>query len=92
MADTVTMRDANQGFSKLVEKVRSSGRECVVTHRGQPVVKIVPVRQGRRVLTAAQEAAFKRLMRRMEKGWDLGGEPFDRDALHDDRLPGYPRR
>lgn len=82
-ADTVTLRDANQGFSKLVEKVRSSGRECIVTRRGEPVVKIVPVRPGKRVLTPAQEAAFRRMVRRMEKGWPIGAGPLDRDSLHE---------
>jgi prevent-host-death family protein len=81
--ETVSLRDANQGFSKLVERVRSSGRECVVTRRGEPVVKIVPVQPGRRVLTPAQEAALRRTLRRMEKGFPIGAGPLDRDSLHE---------
>ena len=58
MATKISLRDANQRFAKLVHEVES-GREFVVTRRGEAVARIVPAVQ-RRVLTAEQEAARKR--------------------------------
>ena len=37
----------------------------------------------RRFLTPAQRAARRRALERMRRGWDLGGETFDRDPLHE---------
>jgi prevent-host-death family protein len=79
---TISLRDANQRFAELVRRVES-GERFVVTRRGQPVARIEPV-AGKRKLTPAQERAWKRLKRRMEKGYDLGGLKIDRDELYDD--------
>ncbi len=81
MATRISLRDANQRFAKLVREVES-GREFVVTRRGQDVARIVPA-AAKRVLTAAQEAARKRSTARLAKGWPLGLGRVDRAALHD---------
>ncbi|HEX3652236.1 MAG TPA: type II toxin-antitoxin system Phd/YefM family antitoxin [Rhizomicrobium sp.] len=58
----LTLRDANQQFSKLVREVAETREEVVVLRNGKAAVKIVPVEQaGKRTLTAAQEAAPKSL-------------------------------
>lgn len=77
----ISLRDANQRFAEIVREVES-GRTYIVTRRGQPVARIEPV-SARRKLTPAQEAAWRRLKRMMEKGYDLGGLRLDRDALYD---------
>jgi prevent-host-death family protein len=82
MAEKISLRDANQQFARLVRQVES-GREFVITRHGQPVARIVPA-GGKRVPTAAQEAAWRRVSARMRKGWDLGGGKIDRDSLYDD--------
>lgn len=81
MSKTVTLRDANQNFAKYVREVES-GKEIIVTRRGQPVIKLVPA-SAKRVLTPEQEAALERTRKRLKKGWPLGIGKFDRDSLYD---------
>ena len=84
MQRSVSAREANQQFSRILREVEA-GAEVVVTRRGQPVARIVPAqRPGERQLTPEQEAAHARSMERLRKGWDLGGGKFDRDELYDD--------
>jgi len=81
MTKTLTLRDANQTFARCIREVES-GEEIVITRNGIPVARLSPVSK-RRVLTAEQQAAWEHLSAAMEKGWDIGAEPFDRDALHE---------
>lgn len=87
MADTITARDANHHFARLLSEVES-GKEFVVTRNGVPVARIVPERlpDGRRRLTAEQEAALARTRARLAQGWPLGIERFDRNELYDEIL------
>lgn len=78
----VTIRDANQGFAKLIREVEA-GQEVVITRRGRPVARIEPFRSGRRVLTAEQEAALEEAERIIDQGWDLKSGPLDRNQLHE---------
>jgi prevent-host-death family protein len=83
---SVSAREANQQFSRILRDVEA-GAEILVTRRGQPVARIVPVQPSReRQLTPEQEAALERTRRRLEKGWDLGGGKFNRDELYDEIL------
>jgi len=82
MATKISLRDANQRFARLVREVES-GREFVVTRRGQAVARIVPA-AARRVLTAEQEAARRRSAARLAKGWALRLGRIDGAGLHDD--------
>jgi prevent-host-death family protein len=81
---TVSAREANQQFSRILRDVEA-GAEILVTRRGQPVARIVPARSSReRRLSPKQEAAHARSMERLRGGWDLGGGKFSRDELYDD--------
>jgi prevent-host-death family protein len=83
---SVSAREANQQFSRILRDVEA-GAETVVTRRGRPVARIVPAqRSGERQLTPEQEAALERTRQRLEKGWDLGGGKFNRDELYDEIL------
>jgi prevent-host-death family protein len=82
MGKTITLREANQAFSRCIREVES-GEEITITRRGEPVARIVPVRR-ERVLTPEQQAARTRALARMKKGWHLGGEGFSRDELYDE--------
>jgi prevent-host-death family protein len=82
MSKTMTLREANQAFSRCVREVEA-GEEITITRRGQPVARLVPVGR-QRVLTPEQEAARARALERMKKGWHLGGERFNRDELYDE--------
>jgi prevent-host-death family protein len=86
MERSVTAREANQQFSRILRDVEA-GAEIVVTRRGRPVARIVPAEPSReRRLTAEQEAALERTRQRLEKGWNLGGGKFNRDELYDEIL------
>ncbi len=81
MTKTVSLREANQSFARCIREVEA-GEEFVITRNGKPVARLSPV-SGRRVLTPEQEAAWERLKAAMEKGWNIGAGPLDRDALHE---------
>jgi prevent-host-death family protein len=81
---TITAREANQQFAKVLREV-AQGKEFVVTMRGRPVARITPAAEdGTRVPTPEQEAAWQRIL--LTK-WHLNSrdEPFDRDSLHERR-------
>ncbi len=77
---TVSARDANQKFSKLLAEV-AGGREVVITRRGVAVARLVPVTA--RPKSGERERAVKRMIAMMKKGVDLGGLRFKRDDLYD---------
>jgi prevent-host-death family protein len=80
---SVTAREANQQFSRILRDVEA-GAEILVTRRGQPVARIVPAQPSReRRLTPEQEAAHARSMERLRQGWDLGGGKLGRDEFYD---------
>ena len=81
MSKTITLRDANQAFARCVRDVEA-GEEYTITRNGEPVARLVPVRQ-RRVLTPAQQAALARVRARMAEGLPLEAGPLDRDSLHE---------
>ena len=58
--ETVGLREANQDFSGLVERVARTGRGVLVTKRGVPIVRILPVEGGEAALTAEQTAILDR--------------------------------
>lgn len=84
MAETITAREANQGFSRVLAEVEA-GAEYVVTRNGTPVARIVPERgaDGTRRLTPEQERMLEETDRWLARGWPLGDEEFDRDSLYD---------
>jgi prevent-host-death family protein len=89
---TVTARQANQQFSRLLGEV-AAGEEVVITHRGKPVATIIPYgsRQdagqsrprGALPMTPERQAAIERMLEWMQKGWHLGGIRATRDEMHE---------
>ena len=84
MAKTITLREANQAFSRCIREVEA-GEEFTITRDGEPVARLVPVRR-ERVLTPEQQAALARLEETMKKGWPLNAGRFNRDELYDEIL------
>jgi prevent-host-death family protein len=80
MDKEVALRDANQQFAKYVRAVEG-GESFVITRRGKPVARLVPIEPGKRLLTPEQQAARQRA--RMERGIDMGGARFSRDELYE---------
>lgn len=76
----ITAREANQRFSKLLSEV-TAGAEVVITHRGRPVARLVPIVDIR--AAKRREAAIKRMLARLEKGLPLGGRKFSRNEMHE---------
>jgi prevent-host-death family protein len=81
MRERISLREANQHLSRYVAAVES-GDEFVITRRGQPVARLVPVKCERR-LSTEQQAALARTVERMRTGYRLGGKGFRRDDLYE---------
>jgi prevent-host-death family protein len=78
---TVSAREANQRFSKLLQAV-VEGEEVVITRRGKPVARLAPIKKGAR--DAEREAEIERIIAHFREGIDLG-EPvsWTRDELYE---------
>ena len=81
MAKTLTLRDANQTFSRCVRAVES-GEEFLITRNGKAVARLAPVSNAR-VLTETQKAALAHFRQVVGERWALNSGPLDRDALHE---------
>lgn len=84
MVVRVTSREANQQFSKLLERVRN-GEEILVTKHGKPAMRMVPVGEADDAADMARRrAALERIFKRMdEKPIDLGDRRLTRDDYYD---------
>ena len=90
--DTITAREANQQFSRLLAEV-AAGKSFVITRHGIPVARLAPEPppDGKRRLTPAQERAlaeseaFMRSLTPQPPPEDLPPDwPRSRDDLYDD--------
>ena len=81
MQHQISLREANQHLSRYVKSVER-GEELVITRRGKPVARLVPV-DAERQLSPEQLAALERTRQRMKQGYDLGGRMPSRDELHE---------
>ncbi|MEO5369430.1 MAG: type II toxin-antitoxin system prevent-host-death family antitoxin [Magnetococcus sp. DMHC-1] len=81
MEQHISLREANQHFSRYIKAVEA-GEEIIITRRGQPVARLVPVPR-ERVLSEKQLAALERTRMRMQHGYALGGKPVSRDELYE---------
>jgi prevent-host-death family protein len=80
MMKTISARDANQAFSRLLKEVEK-GEEVVITKHGEPVAVLSAYRPGQ--TGADREAAIDRFVRMMRKGLPLGARRFTRDEMHE---------
>ena len=81
MQEIISIRDANQHLSQYLERVEQ-GAEIIITRRGKPIARVLPIADRPR-LSDAQQAARERLRKRMERGYALGGARVDRETLHE---------
>lgn len=78
----VSLKEANQQFSRLIREVES-GERFVITRRGRPVARILPNDEVR-TRDPRWVAAYEQMKARLREGAPLGGLRIeDRDALHD---------
>ena len=81
MKQQISIRQANQSFSRYIVEVER-GREFVVTRRGRPVAVSAPApRQAARALSPAQKAALRRLL---QSAKPLGIRKWRREELYSD--------
>jgi prevent-host-death family protein len=87
MPETITARDANHHFARILREVEA-GKEFVVTRNGVPVARILPepASSGTRKLTPEQEKALEESMAWARRGWPLGIERLDREAIYDEAV------
>jgi prevent-host-death family protein len=76
---TISAAEANRRFSRILREVRE-GETVVVTSRGEPVARIVPV--GNEVPDRSE--ALQRLFARLDAQPAFGLPRIRRDELHDD--------
>ena len=82
MRQLVSIREANQHFSKFVQATEA-GHEIIITRRGTPVARLIPYSASSRKLDKKKAAARQRTLDRMKKGCRLGGIRLTRDELHE---------
>ncbi len=85
MTETITARDAEDQFSRLLREV-ADGKEFVVTLDGVAVARITPEVTGvtPRQLTPEQQEALAASVEWLGRGWPLGIKKLDRQELYDD--------
>jgi prevent-host-death family protein len=78
----VPAREANQQFSKLLQRAED-GEVVVITKRGKPVAKLVPIPEPAEV--AERRKAAEELIAHLKEGAFRGGVVADwsRDELYD---------
>ena len=81
MPQHVSLRDANQHLSRYIEAVQT-GEEIIITRRGQPVARLLPI-PTEKELSDEQIAARERSRKRMQRGFQLGGEGVRRESLYE---------
>ncbi len=83
----LNLREANQGFSRLVREVEKTGERVLVLRNGKPAVEIVPSGENRAVRrrTPAQERAIRAFLKsaRTKPGNSSGERRWTRDELHE---------
>ena len=88
--DTITAREANQQFSRILSAV-ADGQEFVVTRNGVPVARISPERtDGRRHLSEPQRRILERSRQRLIGGSPAAEGGVDRTRLYDEVLGVEP--
>jgi prevent-host-death family protein len=77
---TITAADANRHFSKLLREVQG-GEEVTITSHGRPVARMVPAHEK---TDEEREAAFDRLMTRLQSQPVLNLPKVTRDEIYED--------
>jgi prevent-host-death family protein len=85
-AETITAREANQQFSRLLAEV-AAGKSYVITRHGVPVARLAPepAPDDRRRLTPERQKAWEETLAFARSRPLAEGpvEPVDREWLHD---------
>ena len=84
MTKTISLRDANQRFAKIIREVEETGESYQVLRRGQPVARITPDPSlGRPKFTVEQDRAWAEMLEIMRRGKPSAGPRLSRDELYE---------
>ena len=79
---TISSREANQRLSRYLDDA-ANGKETVITRRGKPIAKLVPIEpQKQSELSAERKQAVDELMTLLGDGLCNTLTPFDREDAH----------
>ena len=76
MPQKIGLSEINQHFSHYLNTVEH-GDEIIITRRGKPIARLLPVEQKTRLLTSEQMAALS-----LETQWETDGYTFKRDDIY----------
>lgn len=80
----LTLREANQQFSKIVREVAETGQEVVVLRNGKATVRIVPFEEkAKRRLSPAQEGALNAFLEFARASTAKSKSPWTREELYE---------
>jgi len=83
----LNLREANQGFSRLVREIERTGERVLVLRNGKPAVEIIPSGERRAVhrRTPEQERAIRAFLKsaRTRPGDSSPARRWTRDELHE---------
>jgi len=81
MQQQISIREANQHFTHYVKLVEN-GDEVIITRHNIPIARLtrIPLQKS---LAPKQLEARARILILMQEGLSLGGQPIDRDSLHE---------
>lgn len=77
---SVSAREANQRFSKLLAEA-ASGEEVVITKRGKPVAQLGPVKRVKS--DQERERAIEKMVELMRTGIPMSDGKLSRDEMHE---------
>ncbi len=79
---TVSITEANQRFSRLIQEMEAGGEGYLIQRRGKVVARLVPEPRDK-MQDPEWRAAYERMMKDLEEGEDLGGLRVTRDELYE---------
>jgi prevent-host-death family protein len=82
MRYTIGLREVGQQLARHV-RAAEEGHEVIITRRGRPVARLVADRTRDRREDPAWQAAYRRMIERLERGLPLGGVCWTRDEIHE---------
>jgi prevent-host-death family protein len=82
MRYTIGLREATQQLAKHV-RAAEEGHEVIITRRGRPVARLTADLARDRTREPAWQAAYRRMIERLERGLPLGALRWTRDEIHD---------
>jgi prevent-host-death family protein len=82
MSETISAADANRQFSKVLRAVEA-GETFTVTSHGRPVARICPISEDAAEVQARRNAAWDRILERLEEQPAVNAGKWTRDELYE---------